>query len=73
MPEQICPSSSQRVLIFIVAYNAKSTLAWVLDRIPAARWGDASDLGGAAVFLASRAADYVHGHVLAVDGGWLGR
>jgi len=45
----------------------------ILDRIPAARWGDASDLGGAAVFLASRAADYVQGHILAVDGGWLAR
>jgi len=45
----------------------------ILDRIPAARWGAASDLGGAAVFLASRAADYVQGHILAVDGGWLAR
>ncbi|HEX8554124.1 MAG TPA: SDR family oxidoreductase, partial [Sphingomonas sp.] len=45
----------------------------ILDRIPAARWGDPSDLGGAAVFLASRAADYVQGHILAVDGGWLAR
>ena len=45
----------------------------ILDRIPAARWGDASDLGGAAVFLASRASDYVQGHILAVDGGWLAR
>jgi 2-deoxy-D-gluconate 3-dehydrogenase len=45
----------------------------ILERIPAARWGDPADLGGAAVFLASRAADYVHGAVLAVDGGWLGR
>ncbi|WP_066584293.1 2-dehydro-3-deoxy-D-gluconate 5-dehydrogenase KduD [Sphingomonas pruni] len=45
----------------------------ILDRIPAGRWGDASDLGGAAVFLASRAADYVQGHILAVDGGWLAR
>ena len=45
----------------------------ILDRIPAGRWGDASDLGGAVVFLASQASDYVHGHVLAVDGGWLGR
>ena len=42
-------------------------------RIPAARWGDPTDLGGAAVFLASRAAAYVNGHVLAVDGGWLAR
>ena len=45
----------------------------ILDRIPAARWGDPSDLGGAAVFLASDAAAYVQGHILAVDGGWLAR
>ena len=45
----------------------------ILERIPAARWGAPSDLGGAAVFLASAASDYVNGHVLAVDGGWLGR
>lgn len=45
----------------------------ILERIPAGRWGDASDLGGAAVFLASAASDYVNGHVLAVDGGWLAR
>jgi len=45
----------------------------ILDRIPAGRWGEPADLGGAAVFLASRASDYVHGTVLAVDGGWLGR
>ena len=45
----------------------------ILERIPAGRWGDPADLGGAAVFLASSASDYVHGHVLAVDGGWLGR
>jgi len=45
----------------------------ILDRIPAGRWGDPSDLGGAAVFLASRASDYVQGHILAVDGGWLAR
>lgn len=45
----------------------------ILARIPAGRWGDPSDLGGAAVFLASQAADYVHGTVLAVDGGWLAR
>ena len=42
-------------------------------RIPAGRWGEASDLGGATVFLASSASDYVHGTILAVDGGWLGR
>jgi 2-deoxy-D-gluconate 3-dehydrogenase len=45
----------------------------IVDRIPAGRWGDPSDLGGAAVFLASRAAHYVQGHILAVDGGWLAR
>jgi 2-dehydro-3-deoxy-D-gluconate 5-dehydrogenase len=45
----------------------------ILERIPAARWGDPADLGGAAVFLASDAARYVQGHILAVDGGWLAR
>ena len=45
----------------------------ILERIPEGRWGKPEDIGGAAVFLASRAADYVQGHVLAVDGGWLAR
>lgn len=45
----------------------------ILARIPAGRWGRPDDLGGAVVFLASAASDYVHGHLLAVDGGWLGR
>ncbi|MBF6025276.1 2-dehydro-3-deoxy-D-gluconate 5-dehydrogenase KduD [Lysobacter niastensis] len=45
----------------------------ILGRIPAGRWGDPSDLGGAAVFLASRASDYVNGAVIPVDGGWLAR
>jgi 2-dehydro-3-deoxy-D-gluconate 5-dehydrogenase len=45
----------------------------ILDRIPAGRWGAPGDLAGAAVFLASAASDYVHGHILAVDGGWLAR
>jgi 2-dehydro-3-deoxy-D-gluconate 5-dehydrogenase len=45
----------------------------IMDRIPAGRWGDPSDLGGAAVFLASRASDYVHGAIIPVDGGWLAR
>ena len=45
----------------------------ILERIPAGRWGDPSDLGGAAVFLASDASNYVNGHILAVDGGWLAR
>ncbi|MEW1779930.1 2-dehydro-3-deoxy-D-gluconate 5-dehydrogenase KduD [Streptomyces sp. NPDC086777] len=45
----------------------------ILERIPAGRWGTADDLGGAVVFLASPASDYVHGTTLPVDGGWLGR
>ena len=45
----------------------------ILERIPAGRWGEASDLGGAAVFLASRASDYVTGTVVTVDGGWMAR
>jgi 2-dehydro-3-deoxy-D-gluconate 5-dehydrogenase len=45
----------------------------ILGRIPAGRWGDPGDLGGAAIFLASPAADYIHGVVLPVDGGWLAR
>jgi 2-deoxy-D-gluconate 3-dehydrogenase len=47
--------------------------AEILARIPAGRWGTPDDLVGAAVFLASPASDYVTGHVLAVDGGWLVR
>jgi 2-deoxy-D-gluconate 3-dehydrogenase len=47
--------------------------AQILARIPAGRWGTPEDLDGAFVYLASRASDYVHGHVLVVDGGWLGR
>jgi 2-deoxy-D-gluconate 3-dehydrogenase len=45
----------------------------ILARIPAGRWGRPEDLAGAVVFLASRASDYVHGHLLVVDGGWLAR
>jgi 2-deoxy-D-gluconate 3-dehydrogenase len=47
--------------------------ASISERIPAGRWGVPADLGGAAVFLASQASDYVNGHVLVVDGGWLAR
>jgi 2-dehydro-3-deoxy-D-gluconate 5-dehydrogenase len=45
----------------------------ILDRIPANRWGAPEDITGAAIFLCSSASDYVHGHILAVDGGWLAR
>ena len=45
----------------------------ILDRIPSGRWGTPEDLAGTVVFLASKASDYVNGHTLAVDGGWLAR
>lgn len=45
----------------------------ILDRIPAGRWGTPEDLAGVAVFLSSAASDYMHGHVLVVDGGWMAR
>ena len=45
----------------------------ILDRIPAGRWGVPADLGGTAVFLSSRASDYVNGAIIPVDGGWLAR
>ena len=45
----------------------------ILERIPAGRWGEPGDLAGAAVFLSSSASDYLHGHTLVVDGGWMAR
>ncbi len=53
--------------------NDKERSASILSRIPAGRWGDPEDFKGATVFLASQAADYVHGTILTVDGGWMGR
>lgn len=47
--------------------------AEILQRIPAGRWGTPQDVAGAAVFLASAASDYLHGHILVVDGGWMAR
>ncbi len=45
----------------------------ISERIPAGRWGTPEDMAGAVVFLASPASDYLHGHMLVVDGGWLAR
>jgi 2-dehydro-3-deoxy-D-gluconate 5-dehydrogenase len=53
--------------------NDPARSAEILSRIPAGRWGDPEDVSGPATFLASRASDYVTGHVLAVDGGWMSR
>ncbi len=53
--------------------NDKDRSDSILDRIPAQRWGTPEDMGGAVVFLASAASDYVNGFTLAVDGGWLAR
>jgi 2-deoxy-D-gluconate 3-dehydrogenase len=47
--------------------------AQILDRIPAGRWGESADFQGSIVYLASDASNYVHGHLLSIDGGWLGR
>jgi 2-deoxy-D-gluconate 3-dehydrogenase len=45
----------------------------IMERIPAGRWGEPEDLAGTVVFLSARASDYMHGHTIVVDGGWLGR
>ena len=47
--------------------------AAILDRIPAGRWGEPDDIGGAAVFLLAPASNYMHGAIMPVDGGWLAR
>lgn len=53
--------------------NDPTRAASILARIPAGRWGVPDDFKGPVVFLASRASDYVHGEILTVDGGWMGR
>tara|TARA_R110002096_G_scaffold86319_1_gene198703 strand:+ start:6517 stop:7287 length:771 start_codon:yes stop_codon:yes gene_type:complete len=53
--------------------NDPERSAAILSRIPAGRWGTPEDFGGPAVFLASEAASYLNGHILVVDGGWMGR
>jgi 2-deoxy-D-gluconate 3-dehydrogenase len=45
----------------------------VLDRIPVQRWGRPADMEGAVIFLAAPASDFVHGHIMLVDGGWMAR
>lgn len=54
-------------------YNDPQRSKEIISRIPAGRWGSSEDLVGAVVFLASPASDWVHGHVLVVDGGWMAR
>jgi 2-deoxy-D-gluconate 3-dehydrogenase len=66
-PGYIATDNTQALRADPERYNA------ILDRIPAGRWGEPTDLAGATVFLASAASDYVNGIVLPVDGGWLGR
>ena len=61
-----------RVLATLAPYADEQTV-YPGQPIPAARWGEPSDLQGALVFLASAASDYVTGYTLAVDGGWLAR
>lgn len=53
--------------------NNPERMKSISERIPAGHWGEAEDLNGAVVFLASRASDYVNGHILTVDGGWMAR
>ena len=53
--------------------NDPDRSASIMSRIPAGRWGEPADFKGPTVFLASRASDYVHGTILTVDGGWMGR
>ena len=53
--------------------NDEARAKAILARIPAGRWGSPEDFKGAVVFLASRAAAYVSGEILTVDGGWMGR
>lgn len=53
--------------------NNETRSRQIMERIPAGRWGTPEDMKGSVVFLASRASDYINGHVLVVDGGWMGR
>lgn len=53
--------------------NDKTRFESISARIPAGRWGNPEDLAGAAIFLASKASNYVNGHIMLVDGGWMAR
>lgn len=66
-PGYMVTNNTEKLRADPVRYNE------ILGRIPAGRWGEPSDMGGAAVFLSSAASDYVQGFTLAVDGGWLSR
>ena len=66
-PGYMVTNNTEKLRADPVRYNE------ILGRIPAGRWGEPSDMGGAAVFLSSAASDYVQGVTLAVDGGWLSR
>ena len=66
-PGYIATDNTQALQDDAVRYHS------ILERIPAGRWGTPEDFGGPAVFLASDASNYVHGEVLVVDGGWMGR
>lgn len=68
----LAPSYFTTELTGAIRENEERSVA-LLTRIPAGRYGEPEDLKGAAVFLASSAADFVHGAILPVDGGWLGR
>jgi len=54
-------------------FRIKVRYRQITERIPAERWGSPDDFKGSVVFLASKASNYIHGHVLTVDGGWMGR
>ena len=61
------------LLVEGVLQNNPERSAAIVSRIPVGRWGEPDDMKGAAVFLASPASDYVNGHILLVDGGWMAR
>lgn len=66
-PGYIATDNTEALRNDTTRYNA------ILERIPAGRWGEPDDFKGAAVFLASSASDYMHGSILTLDGGWMGR